>query len=1549
MDPCFKKQCTVLPVRHREVSGVGECVRASSSSQLMPGSLLTSGLYQITEEVSRGPSHSVFKALQTKKKEIVLLKIDNKRVISRRRACFKESSSQSPPLRSQSLGRHSSPTIGVRKSKSPSSHQLRVLPTRSSAKKISGLNGTSFPGASTQSSAGHRGFGSSNRSSLGSTNQQKRRSNDILQENGELLCVRVKKQLQRRSDTTCEPVNILLSAGGDGTVTNDFFSFSSSTASSLPSFPSISALHYVPSGDGRQSGEAGTKPPIAPSYPVRFQTLLYAPKSDPAVGHLSASSATFCGNPSFLSSNTALLHHRESGSSSSVVALQGSVFHCSEASVPLSSTILDSSDDALLSTASRTKGRDASKQSRSAIAYEASVLHSILHIFCHHYSVETLSAQSYNPSLQTPRSLITESSNGVWVQASRQARSSSPGVVNQKSAPHFPFLLTPPNSYKGRSLSQPSGCGTPMSHSPASQVPVQYSNELPYPPTELSSITPTPHIQTEFSAHEYPAYSSCHSWDTGEPKGSGTAIKSALGVGLADVLPTSVNPAILCGYDDSQVRSFTMGPPSNVDVSGSMVPATKLSPPCILPFPSTSISVSRQSSVPYRSSAPLSRKSHHAVLRRSQDPLYSPFWEKSRKTKSADIFRSLIHTPTNHGRSQGCSYVVFPLLGPDLLQTQSQFLREGHLLDNLWQQRLMLSRSSLSNLSVSKKLCRKDILHRYPLVEPYLDHTKCYPLRSVCCIGIQVLKALQLVHQTGYIHGAVQPEHISFPSKALPMEYIVEGKSEKISREDAHQRYPKELEAFLLQFSANVVLSEFGFCRRYTVLNLQDGADGASWSSHRDGHVGKKRVVHSFIGRNPFFLSLGMHNGLTLSRRDDLEQWVYVLIFLLRGRLPWSSAIDQEDKKLFEFSGEMFSPEEEKAREGRRREIVQRIGSMKKKMSCSEICYGCPPCIEHLLSYTRCLCFDEVPSYDWCSVRLEEMREAVEPEPPSAVLLLTPSSSPCLSVNDPLYTSSLSPSILMAQQSPASPELSAGKGEVAFLTTPSDTLASPGDASSHFTHFLAPPAANEMGTPMRLEQVNEQEMGLFRSPENHAHTMAPQDEMEGAVEGPPSPSMEITVGGTQKNASQSVAHSHTQVYTSLAPNIQEEHGAVGSCCCCYAAQSTSNPVLVACQDETSDVLRTLTCPSSYHSPSCPHMAVFRGVSAEAGTRDESNAYPYISIVGPCDSTGQPGVWDSEILSPELHVITPIASGRFTPSSPLLCTAGPHPSCGALAHMEQVSKLHRALQSREKKRSSTNVAPISTLVGPCSSSWPCFGGALPAVPVTGPYQCGNGLPDSPSPLNYITEVKSFYVNPANITRKSQRMSPPPPKEKAIHYTGDLDLPGSEGIFASSRHSSLRKSIDISTIEQTIPRNISEIKNKALAEPCESADKKEATTKSFTASKQSYLDYSIDVARYSNQSALSNASLSPVLPAEVNKNLSFLIEVESDGSLVTVVANKKRESSVVRPPAPPLLVPRAPSSSPRRFQFIARSFNLSVTSKPSSMAVEPEGADKEDHSF
>ena len=83
------------------------------------------------------------------------------------------------------------------------------------------------------------------------------------------------------------------------------------------------------------------------------------------------------------------------------------------------------------------------------------------------------------------------------------------------------------------------------------------------------------------------------------------------------------------------------------------------------------------------------------------------------------------------------------------------------------------------------------------------------------------------------------------------------------------------------------------------------------------------------------FASINSHMGLELGRKDDLESLAYVLIYLLRGALPWQG-----------LSSSL--------------EILE----TKKKISASDLCHGLPVEFRTFFEYCRSLPFDHKPDYE---------------------------------------------------------------------------------------------------------------------------------------------------------------------------------------------------------------------------------------------------------------------------------------------------------------------------------------------------------------------------------------------------------------------------------------------------------------------------------------------------------------------------------------------------------------------------------------------------------
>lgn len=91
--------------------------------------------------------------------------------------------------------------------------------------------------------------------------------------------------------------------------------------------------------------------------------------------------------------------------------------------------------------------------------------------------------------------------------------------------------------------------------------------------------------------------------------------------------------------------------------------------------------------------------------------------------------------------------------------------------------------------------------------------------------------------------------------------------------------------------------------------------------------------AHGLIGSSTF-ASIHSHLGMELGRRDDLESLAYVLIYFLRGSLPWQGLSNDQD-------------------------IVR-----SKQRSTHTLCKGLPVEFHLFLDYCRSLAFDAKPDYD---------------------------------------------------------------------------------------------------------------------------------------------------------------------------------------------------------------------------------------------------------------------------------------------------------------------------------------------------------------------------------------------------------------------------------------------------------------------------------------------------------------------------------------------------------------------------------------------------------
>ena len=124
---------------------------------------------------------------------------------------------------------------------------------------------------------------------------------------------------------------------------------------------------------------------------------------------------------------------------------------------------------------------------------------------------------------------------------------------------------------------------------------------------------------------------------------------------------------------------------------------------------------------------------------------------------------------------------------------------------------------------------------------------KRFPLSTVLTIGIQIITRLEQIHRKGFVHRDIKANNFTI------------GRGDK----------------------ANIVyIIDFGLAKKYKDLKT---------GQHIAIRGGK-----SLVG-TARYASIASHDGYEQCRRDDLESLGYLLLYFLRGKLPWQG-IQMHDK-----------------------------------------------------------------------------------------------------------------------------------------------------------------------------------------------------------------------------------------------------------------------------------------------------------------------------------------------------------------------------------------------------------------------------------------------------------------------------------------------------------------------------------------------------------------------------------------------------------------------------------------------------------------------------
>lgn len=179
-----------------------------------------------------------------------------------------------------------------------------------------------------------------------------------------------------------------------------------------------------------------------------------------------------------------------------------------------------------------------------------------------------------------------------------------------------------------------------------------------------------------------------------------------------------------------------------------------------------------------------------------------------------------------------------------------------------------------------------------PSLRDIIDKEGAFLMKQVLSIGMQVLVRIRYIHSKGYLHRDIKPRN------------IVTGLNDK-----------KEL-----------YIIDFGLAKRFLV-------------GERRKHI-KHKESRPLVGTT-MFCSARAHEGIELSRRDDLESLGYTLVYLSKFSLPW--------EYLKNLKGHDFGDV---------------VGKAKHHTSLAQLCKGLPSEIREYFEYVLRLQFEQEPDYD---------------------------------------------------------------------------------------------------------------------------------------------------------------------------------------------------------------------------------------------------------------------------------------------------------------------------------------------------------------------------------------------------------------------------------------------------------------------------------------------------------------------------------------------------------------------------------------------------------
>ena len=200
------------------------------------------------------------------------------------------------------------------------------------------------------------------------------------------------------------------------------------------------------------------------------------------------------------------------------------------------------------------------------------------------------------------------------------------------------------------------------------------------------------------------------------------------------------------------------------------------------------------------------------------------------------------------------------------------------------------------------------------LLGPSLEElfTRCnrkFSIKTVLMLADQMIARIEYVHSRCFVHRDIKPDN------------------------------------FLIGVQSNVnmvFIIDFGLAKKYKDM--------------KSGQHVQYREGKSLTG-TARYASLNAHAGRELSRRDDLEAIGYVLMYFLRGSLPWQGITTR-----------------------RKDEKYQKIYEKKNSTTVEELCRGFPQEFSDYINYCKALGFEEEPDYNYVRKMFKDLFDRLQYE-----------------------------------------------------------------------------------------------------------------------------------------------------------------------------------------------------------------------------------------------------------------------------------------------------------------------------------------------------------------------------------------------------------------------------------------------------------------------------------------------------------------------------------------------------------------------------------------